>query len=571
MIKVLKLFFSAEGTRPYLVLACLLLAALSEAVGVGTLLPALTTLTGDQASSSPVTHAVYQSFEFLGITPNIGNFIIVIVIALVLKSILGFGALAYTGWTVSRLATKLRVGLFDALFRARWSYYADKKLGAIANAISNDAARAADAYSSAAAFAASLVQNITYALVAVFIDWKLGLIGIAISVFIALVLSRIVRTSGRAGKRQLRRISDLTVLVTDVIGNVKPIKTMNRFNSVLESTTNKIKSLRRALLKKELGRAGLTHGSVALTAIIIGGALYAAVNYWDFPLAQLMVMGLVFYQLVNITNKTQKTLQGAVEVEGAYWRVLDLMNEARAQSERHTGTTQPTIETGCHFEHVSFAYGDLPVIHDVSFDIPARDITVLQGISGSGKTTIIDLLCGLHNPVSGNITIDGVNLRDIDMKAWRSMIGYVPQELNLLHGSIRENVTLGDETISDERILDALAQAGAADFVASLPDGLATDVGSMGGKLSGGQRQRISIARALVIEPSVLVLDEVTSALDPETEAEICRNISSLRGRYTIVAITHRPAWSQIANRLYLVANGRVTSLDFARHPEAAQ
>ncbi len=460
MIKVLKLFFSAEGTRPYLVLGCLLLAALSEAVGVGTLLPALTTLTGDQASSSPVTRAVYGSFEFLGIAPNISNFIIVIVMALVLKSILGFGALAYTGWAVSRLATKLRVGLFDALFRARWSYYADKKLGAIANAISNDAARAADAYSSSAAFAASVVQNITYALVAVFIDWKLGLIGIGISVFIALVLSRIVKTSGRAGKRQLRRISDLTVLVTDVIGNVKPIKTMNRFNSVLESTSNKIKSLRRALLKKELGRAGLTHGSVALTAIIIGGALYAAVNYWNFPLAELMVMGLVFYQLVNITNKTQKTLQGAVEVEGAYWRVLDLMDEARANSERHTGTIKPTIDKGCHFEHVSFAYGELPVIHDVSFDIPAREITVLQGISGSGKTTIIDLLCGLHNPESGAITIDDVNLRDIDMKAWRSMIGYVPQELNLLHGSIRENVTLGDETISDERILDALAQAG---------------------------------------------------------------------------------------------------------------
>jgi len=571
MIKVLKLFFGADGTRPYLVLACLLLAALSEAVGVGTLLPALSTLTGDQASNSPVTHAVFEAFRFLGLAPEIGNFIIVIVIALVLKSILGFTALAYTGWTVARLATKLRVGLFDALFRARWSYYADKKLGVIANAISNDAARAADAYSASANFAAGLVQNITYALVALFIDWKLGLIGIGISLFIALALSRIVRTSGRAGKRQLRRISDLTVLVTDVISNVKPIKTMNRFTSVLESTSNKIRSLRRALLKKELGRAGLNHGSVALTAIVIGGALYAAVKYWNFPLAELMVMGLVFYQLVNITNKTQKTLQGAVEVEGAYWRVRDLIEETRAQAERHTGTRTPTIKTGCHFEKVSFAYGETPVIYDVSFDIPARDITVLQGISGSGKTTIIDLLCGLHNPDSGKITVDGIDLREIDMSAWRRMIGYVPQELSLLHGSIRENITLGDETISDERILDALAQAGASDFIASLPDGLATDVGSMGSKLSGGQRQRISIARALVIEPTMLVLDEVTSAHDPEPEAEICRNISSLRGRYTIIAITHRPAWSQIANRLYLVADGRVTNLDFTRHPAAAQ
>ena len=143
----------------------------------------------------------------------------------------------------------------------------------------------------------------------------------------------------------------------------------------------------------------MTHGSVASTAIIIGGALYAAVNYWNFPLAELMVMGLVFYQLVNITNKSQKTLQSAVEVEGAYWRVLDLMSEARSNSERHNGTIKPTISQGrAASKRVSFAHGEMPVIHDVSFDIPAREITVLQGLSGSGKTTIIDLLCGLHNP-----------------------------------------------------------------------------------------------------------------------------------------------------------------------------
>jgi ATP-binding cassette subfamily C protein len=206
----------------------------------------------------------------------------------------------------------------------------------------------------------------------------------------------------------------------------------------------------------------------------------------------------------------------------------------------------------------------------VTFEIPARQITVLQGPSGTGKTTIIDLLCGLHSPDSGRITIDGVDLNDIDMSAWRRMIGYVPQELSLLHGSIRENVTLGDETISDERVLDALAQAGASEFVNSLPDGLSTDVGSMGGKLSGGQRQRISIARALVIEPAMLILDEVTSALDPETEAEICRNIAALGGRYTIVSITHRAAWSQIANRLYLVSAGRVSPLETTRHVERA-
>jgi len=383
-------------------------------------------------------------------------------------------------------------------------------------------------------------------------------------------LSRVVRSSGRAGKRQLTHTSDLTVLVTDIIGNVKPIKTMNRFTAVLADIGRKIKSLKRALLKKELGRSGLAQGSVALMAVIIGGALYVAVTEWNVPVADLMVMGLVFYQLVNMTNRSQKILQAAIEIEAAYWRVIDLVTEARRNVETHKGATPPRLDVACRFENVSFAHGELPVIRDVSFEIPARQITVLQGPSGTGKTTIIDLLCGLHSPDSGRITIDGIDLSDIDMGAWRQMIGYVPQELNLLHGSIRENVTLGDETISDERVIDALAQAGASEFVSSLPDGLSTDVGSMGGKMSGGQRQRISIARALVIEPAMLVLDEVTSALDPETEAEICRNIAALGGRYTIVSITHRTAWSQIANRLYLVSSGRVSPLETARHVERA-
>ncbi|MEQ9123263.1 MAG: ATP-binding cassette domain-containing protein [Alphaproteobacteria bacterium] len=141
-------------------------------------------------------------------------------------------------------------------------------------------------------------------------------------------------------------------------------------------------------------------------------------------------------------------------------------------------------------------------------------------------------------------------------------IGYVPQELNLLHASVRDNITLGDQDITDARIWAALREVNAAEFVERLPDGLDTTVGETGAKLSGGQRQRISLARALVVEPEVLILDEVTSALDPETEAQIVGNIAALNsGRYTIIAITHRPAWTDIADRLFKVEDGAVVEM----------
>jgi ATP-binding cassette subfamily C protein len=198
------------------------------------------------------------------------------------------------------------------------------------------------------------------------------------------------------------------------------------------------------------------------------------------------------------------------------------------------------------------------VLQNVNLEFKPGKITVLSGPSGSGKTTIIDLLIGLHSPSSGKIMIGSHPIATINLKEWRKQIGYVPQELSLLHASVRNNITFGDASIPDKEVLAAIERAGAMDFLQSLPEGLDTNVGEMGGKLSGGQRQRISLARALVGNPAVLILDEVTSALDPKTEAEIIKNIAALGGKYTIIAITHRPAWTDVADKLYHVAGGKV-------------
>lgn len=200
---------------------------------------------------------------------------------------------------------------------------------------------------------------------------------------------------------------------------------------------------------------------------------------------------------------------------------------------------------------ISFAFGDNQVLENISMEVPANQVTVIMGVSGVGKTTLTDLLLGLYRPDEGEILIDGIPLEQIDLHAWRAMIGYVPQELILFHDTVLANVTLGDESLSAERAQAALEAADAWEFVSALPEGMMTHVGERGAKLSGGQRQRIALARALVHNPALLILDEVTSALDPETEAAICRNIRDLADSVTILAITHRPAWVDAADRVY--------------------
>ena len=229
-------------------------------------------------------------------------------------------------------------------------------------------------------------------------------------------------------------------------------------------------------------------------------------------------------------------------MEGSY----DLINDIARISGTGGGARgekQPTLEVGTRFEKVTFSYPgqDSPVLRDLTPQFPARQLTVLTGPSGAGKSTVTDLLLGFQRPQEGRILIDGVPLEEIDLVAWRRMIGYVPQDLMLFTETIFANITLLNPELTEEMAIEALQAAGAWDFVKSLPEGIYTPVGERGGRFSGGQRQRISIARALVHKPKLLILDEVTSALDAATEESICRTMEELRRDITIIAILAPP------------------------------
>jgi ATP-binding cassette subfamily C protein len=566
MKQVLKIFFGAEDTRPFLVLLCLILAGIAEAAGISTLLPAATAISGgDDAASSPFNATVRGVIESFGIAPDFGNLVLIIVALLVVKSLLAFGALTYAGVTAARVSVGLRRKLIRSIFDARWSFYADQSGGRFANSVSNDATRAGEAYQIAAQTVAYTLQALFYGIIALVMDWKVAMLGLAAGLIVAALMNMMIRISKRAGYKQTDRTSDLTTYMVDMLNNIKALKTMDRYGAMLGGITRVLRKLKKSLITQQLAKRGLTHGGDILIAVIVGGGVYVAHTFFRTPLPELMVGGIVFFQLLSIVSKLQRYLQLSVLVESSYLRTMELISSADSQYEDHKGTKPPAICKSCRFEKVSFAHGKTPVIANVSLDIPVNAITVLQGPSGAGKTTIIDLLIGLNVADKGRISIGADPIEEIDLKAWRKMIGYVPQDLNLLHASVRDNIAFGDDSIDDQKVMRALGLAGAESFVQSLDEGLDTNVGELGGKLSGGQRQRISLARALAHEPRLLILDEVTSALDPQTESEIVANIKALRGRYTIVAITHRPAWTDIADRLYRVAKGHVSEVKRGR------
>jgi ATP-binding cassette subfamily C protein len=235
--------------------------------------------------------------------------------------------------------------------------------------------------------------------------------------------------------------------------------------------------------------------------------------------------------------------------------------------ETWSGLRLPVFKKKIQFKNVSFAYDNKFILNNSYISIRKNEFITLVGPSGIGKTTMLDILIGLHTPSSGELLIDGINLMELDIKKWRSSIGYVPQDLFLSHDTIANNISLGDPDINTSMIENALKTAGAWEFVSELPDGLQTGIGERGLKLSGGQRQRISIARALVTEPQLLILDEGTTALDPTTEKNILSTLRKLSDDgITIVAVSHQSAVLDVADQAYRLDNGKFVCLTDANN-----
>jgi ATP-binding cassette subfamily C protein len=275
-----------------------------------------------------------------------------------------------------------------------------------------------------------------------------------------------------------------------------------------------------------------------------------------------MVLIFLMARVLNQLSKVQEEYQKMVMFESGYWSLKGKINEARDDREIATGSRLPTLKESICFDCVSFSYGNKKVLRDVSLVFPAGKITAIVGPSGSGKTTIVDLVIGLLSPDKGKILVDSHSLAQIDLRKWRWTIGYVPQESWLMHDSVFNNVTLGDSQLTEEDVERALKAAGAWGFVQTMPHGITSTVGERGGKISGGQRQRIAIARALAHQPKLLILDEATTALDPITEKAICDTLRELRGKLTIIAISHQPAVLDVADQGYRLGNGTVLQVE---------
>lgn len=390
----------------------------------------------------------------------------------------------------------------------------------------------------------------------VWIDWRM-----AVSMFAALPLALLVLWASTKAQRSLsgRQIQakiNAGNRLEEYLQGIRVMKAYNLLGDRFVRLRDAFAELRRACIRQEallgpfvllsitLVRAGLTLMVLCGTYLLLGGKLSILV----FVLF-LVVGSRVFDPLTSaLTNFTEFRY---FSVAGG--RILSLMSEPEMKGERKSP------EAGdIRFEHVSFAYQDKEVLHDVTVTLPQNSLTALVGPSGSGKSTVMKLCARFYDPQQGRIFFGGVPMDKIAPESLMSHISMVFQDVYLFQDTLRNNIRFGKADATDEEIIAAAKKACCHDFIMRLPQGYDTMVGEGGCTLSGGEKQRISIARAMLKDAQVILLDEATASLDPENEVEVQKAIDSLIKGRTVIAIAHRLKTIKDADRIIVLDNGRI-------------
>ena len=390
----------------------------------------------------------------------------------------------------------------------------------------------------------------------VWIDWRM-----AVSMFAALPLALLVLWASTKAQRSLsgRQIQakiNAGNRLEEYLQGIRVMKAYNLLGDRFVRLRDAFAELRRACIRQEallgpfvllsitLVRAGLTLMVLCGTYLLLGGKLSILV----FVLF-LVVGSRVFDPLTSaLTNFTEFRY---FSVAGG--RILSLMNEPEMKGERKS----PEVGD-IRFEHVSFAYQDKEVLHDVTVTLPQNSLTALAGPSGSGKSTVMKLCARFYDPQQGRIFFGGVPMDKIAPESLMSHISMVFQDVYLFQDTLRNNIRFGKADATDEEIIAAAKKACCHDFIMRLPQGYDTMVGEGGCTLSGGEKQRISIARAMLKDAQVILLDEATASLDPENEVEVQKAIDSLIKGRTVIAIAHRLKTIKDADRIIVLDNGRI-------------
>lgn len=550
------------GARLVALVVLMVLVGLTEGLTMAMLLPLLARIgIAAGSASGDFARALESSLSLLGDQVGAGTVLLVLLGIAVVHG----GLLILLSWTIAaatrRYEADWQVRLFRSFISARWLFLTKHEAGRLTNAIVTECTRLAGAFMSMAQLFAASIVALIYLVISLLISAKVTLCLLGVAFLLAVSFARLYRTTYHIGNSITPLNAKLQTLAGEYLAGAKIVKTTaNEGRSIqqVESVVRRLESAKRmANFLPPMVRALFELGAVAaLVSLLVFGA-----NALEVTPANVLVVLALFARLVPRFSNLQTYIHSLNSFVPAIVVLSDLVRNARDNAEVTDGTTkQLTVPAPAALavSNLTVRFDDRRVLDNVNLAIPVPGTAGIVGGSGAGKSTLIHAVLGLVACESGRLSLGSYDFKDVNLATWRRSIGYVPQETILFNTTIRENILMGRPEASDDELMSALRQAHCEGFVAALPNGLETKIGDQGVLLSGGQRQRLGIARALLSNPVVLLMDEPTSSLDPESEQEILAALGDLSKHMGIAIVAHRLATVRNADCIYFLEHGRV-------------
>ncbi len=503
---------------------------------------------------------------------TINQVVLVLIGILILQSLFSFGRIYFFSIVSEKSMADIRRTVYSKIISLPVSFFEQRRVGELMSRITADVQALQDvlAFTLAELFR-SLATVVVGIIIICFISWKLTIFMLAtfpVAIVVAMIFGRYIRKLSKIAQDEL---ASANIIVEETLHSINVVKAFTNESLEVDRYGNALSKVIAAALKAGRFRGGFVSFIIfALFGGIVGVVWYGAslVQGGEMPFSELMTF--IFYTMFiggsigglgDMYAQIQKTL-------GASERLLEILDE---KSEVEIKPISPLVPIygNISFENVQFSYPtrpDMAVLKDISLEVGAGRKIALVGYSGAGKSTIVQLLMRYYQPQGGRISVDGQNIQTLDITAYRQNIAVVPQEVMLFGGTIRENIAYGKPNATEQEIIEAARKANALEFILSFPERMETIVGERGIKLSGGQRQRIAIARAILKDPKILILDEATSSLDAESEKLVQEALDGLMENRTTIIIAHRLATVRNVDCIYVIKDGVI--LETGTHEE---